>query len=144
MCPVILESDPPHLKMIGVEKSMIWLRVGRFWVQLKFEFMDGCEMTHIAFRSTFYRSSVKFHGHTGWDLDLVSDKKNSAGYYLARNTTTMTRLVLNGLMFLTIATVMEDIMGQEWPWQKALYVYTQLFSTSDIVALIGLLFGQLR
>ena len=43
---------------------------------LQFEFMDGYEMTLVAFRSMeevpccFLRSSVKCQGHTGWKIDL--------------------------------------------------------------------------
>ena len=44
-------------------------------LQLQFEFTDGFQMMHTAWRSIaevpycFWRSSMKFRGHTGWKID---------------------------------------------------------------------------
>ena len=74
-----------------------------FGWQLQFEFMDGNEMTHIAFRGMeevpccFSKSSIKFEGHTGWKiyLDLIWDYKACRSYQIPQISLLVFRYYLN-------------------------------------------------
>ena len=67
----------------GLKKIWFGSDLSIFGGQLQFEFMDDYEMTQIAFKSMeevsycLSRSSVKYQGHMGWqiDLDFIWDYK---------------------------------------------------------------------
>ena len=73
----------------GSKKRQIWPRLGVSGLYLQFEFTNGYEMMHKAWSSIeevpycFWRSSVKFQGHTAlksvkFDLDWAFPDSNSS------------------------------------------------------------------
>ena len=69
-CPIVFEVIRQISRSHSFKKHSIWPRLGLSGLKLQFEFTNGYEMMHKAWSSMeevpycFWRSSVKFQGHT--------------------------------------------------------------------------------
>ena len=76
MCLIIFQGHPSNFKVTRDNILKISTRIERFWTVIQFEFTNGFEMMHKAWRSIeevpycFSGSSIKFHGHAGGKLTI--------------------------------------------------------------------------
>ena len=74
-CPIVFQDHPPHFKVTRDKNRQLWHKFNVSRLQIQFEFTDGFEMIHNAWRSIeevpycFSRSSIKLQGHKGWQID---------------------------------------------------------------------------
>ena len=74
-CPIVFQDHPPNFKVTRDKNRQLWHKFNVSRLQIQFEFTDGFEMIHNAWRSIeevpycFSRSSIKLQGHKGWQID---------------------------------------------------------------------------
>ena len=70
MCPIVFQGRPSNFTFTQNQNAPILTQLSVYGLELMFEFTDGLEIMHKAWRSMeevpycFLRSSVKFQGHT--------------------------------------------------------------------------------
>ena len=75
-CPLVFQGHSSNFKVTRDKKITVWPELRVCGLSLQFEFIDGFEMMHKDWHSIeevpycFSRSSIKFHGHTGWKINL--------------------------------------------------------------------------